>query len=157
MPIHVLLECWHGPSHPEGRSHTSGSGACAGGCPGTAYLFFYDKQGCRGLKQDVAENLRTHVAEMFSEWIFWSAHFVVILLPLVEGWQRAMAVLDRWCQRSQVEHPDCPVPCMISSKSDSMPPLVGSALPSAAQMGQLEEGRQPCPQGAQFTAKREAP
>ena len=25
--------------------------------PGTAYLFFYDKQGHRGLKQDVAENL----------------------------------------------------------------------------------------------------
>ena len=25
--------------------------------PGTAYLFFYDKKGCRGLKQDITENL----------------------------------------------------------------------------------------------------
>ena len=53
--------------------------------PGTAYLFFYDKQGHRGLKQDVTENLRTHVAQAFSKWISQSAHFVVILLPLVEG------------------------------------------------------------------------
>ena len=33
MPTHILLECQHGPSHPEGRSHASGSGACAGGWP----------------------------------------------------------------------------------------------------------------------------
>ena len=68
--------------------------------PGTAYLFFYDKQGHRGLKQDVTENLQTHVAEAFSEWISQSAHFVVILLPLAEGWWRAMATSDRWHQRS---------------------------------------------------------
>ena len=108
--------------------------------PGTTYLFFCDKQGCRGPKQDVTENLRTHVAEAFSEWISWSAHFVVILLLLVEGWWRAMAALDRQCQRSWVEHLDHPVPHVMSSKSDSMPPLVGSAPPSAAQMGQLEGG-----------------
>ena len=54
--------------------------------PGTAYLFFYDKQGHRGLKQDVVENLRTHVVEAFSEWISCSAHFIVILLLLAEGW-----------------------------------------------------------------------
>ena len=42
--------------------------------PCTAYLFFYDKQGHRGLKQDVTENLQTHVAEAFSEWISHSAH-----------------------------------------------------------------------------------
>ena len=53
--------------------------------PGTAYLFFYDKQGHRGLQQDVTENLRTHVAETFSEWISQSAHFIVILLLLAEG------------------------------------------------------------------------
>ena len=67
---------------------------------GTAYLFFYDKQGHKGLKQDVTENSQTHVAEAFSEWISWSAHFVVILLLLVEGWWRAMATSDRQCQRS---------------------------------------------------------
>ena len=54
--------------------------------PGTAYLFFYDKQGYKGLKQEVVENLRVHVAKAFSEWISHSAHFVAILLPLVEGW-----------------------------------------------------------------------
>ena len=53
--------------------------------PGTAYLFFYDKQGHRGLKQDVTESLQSHVAEVFSEWISCSAHFVAIFLPLVEG------------------------------------------------------------------------
>ena len=35
--------------------------------PGMAYLFFYDKQGCRGLKCDAAEALWIHVAEAFSE------------------------------------------------------------------------------------------
>ena len=99
--------------------------------PDTTYLFFYDKQGHRGLKQDVTENLQTHVAEVFSEWISWSAHFIVILLPLAEDWWRAMATSDRRCQRSQVEHPDHPVPHVISSESDSMLPLVGSAPPSA--------------------------
>ena len=54
--------------------------------PGTAYLFFYDKQGHKGLKQEVAENLRVHVVEVFSEWISCSAHFVARLLPLAEGW-----------------------------------------------------------------------
>ena len=55
--------------------------------PGTAYLFFYDKQSHIGLKQDVAENLQTYVAEVFSEWISQSAHFIVILLLLAEGWR----------------------------------------------------------------------
>ena len=54
--------------------------------PGTAYLFFYDKQGCRGLKQNIRENLQMHVVEAFFEWIFHSAHFMAILLPLAEGW-----------------------------------------------------------------------
>ena len=34
--------------------------------PGTAYLFFYDKQGCQGLGQDA---VLTHAKEAFSEWI----------------------------------------------------------------------------------------
>ena len=53
---------------------------------GTAYLYFYDKQGHKGLKQEVTENLWAHMAEAFSEWISHSAHFMAILLPLVEGW-----------------------------------------------------------------------
>ena len=80
------------------------------------------------------------MAEAFSEWIFHSAHFVLILLPLAEGWQRAMAALDRHHQRSRTEYPDCPVPRMVSTELDSMPLLVGSAPPSAAWIGQIKEG-----------------
>ena len=56
--------------------------------PGTAYLFFYDKQGHKGLKQEAAENIQMHIAESFSEWISHSAHFVVTFLPLAEEWHR---------------------------------------------------------------------
>ena len=35
--------------------------------PGTAYLFFYDKQGCCGLGQDTAYAIRAHMEEAFSE------------------------------------------------------------------------------------------
>ena len=35
--------------------------------PDTAYLFFSDKQGHQGLKQDATETLRAYVAEVFSE------------------------------------------------------------------------------------------
>ena len=104
-----------------------------------AYLFFYDKQGHWGLKQDAAETLRAHVAEAFSEWISYSAHFVVILLPLVEGCQRAMAASDMHPQRSRIGYPHCSLPCMVSSELESMPPLVGSAPPSTAWMGQIKE------------------
>ena len=54
--------------------------------PGTAYLFFFDKQGCRGLTFDAAQTLRTHVGEVFAEWISHFVHFAVIPLPLAEGW-----------------------------------------------------------------------
>ena len=62
--------------------------------PGTAYLFFYDRQGCRGLGQDTAYAIRAHVEEAFSEWISHSAHFAISLLPLVEAWQWAVAASD---------------------------------------------------------------
>ena len=35
--------------------------------PGTAYLFFYDRQGHHGLSQDTAYVIRAHVEEVFSE------------------------------------------------------------------------------------------
>ena len=54
---------------------------------GTAYLFFYDKQGHRGLGQDATDSVQTHVEEAFSEWILCSAHFTISLLPLMEVWQ----------------------------------------------------------------------
>ena len=54
--------------------------------PGTAYLFFYDKQGHRGLGQDAADAVRTHMEEAFSEWISRSPHFTISLPPLMEEW-----------------------------------------------------------------------
>ena len=61
---------------------------------GTAYLFFYDRQGHHGLSQDTAYSIRAHVEEAFSEWISHSTHFAVNLLPLVEAWQQAVATSD---------------------------------------------------------------
>ena len=55
--------------------------------PGTAYLFFYDKQGHQGLRQDTVHAIQTHVEEAFSEWILHSAYFTISLFPLMEAWQ----------------------------------------------------------------------
>ena len=54
---------------------------------GTVYLFFYDKQGHQGLRQDTVHAIWTHVEEAFSEWISHSAHFTISLFPLMEAWQ----------------------------------------------------------------------
>ena len=54
--------------------------------PGTAYLFFHNKQGHRGLGQDAADAVQTHMEEAFSEWISHSTHFTISLLPLMEAW-----------------------------------------------------------------------
>ena len=35
----------------------------------TAYLFFYDKQGRRGLVLEAVHTLRAHMGDVFSEWI----------------------------------------------------------------------------------------
>ena len=53
---------------------------------GTAYVFFYDKQGHWSLGQDTAHAIRAHVEEAFSEWISCSAHFTISLFPLMEVW-----------------------------------------------------------------------
>ena len=52
--------------------------------PSTAYLFFYDKQGCWGLGQDATDAFQTHVEEAFLEWISCSTHFNISLLPFME-------------------------------------------------------------------------
>ena len=62
--------------------------------PGTAYLFFYEKQGHRGLGQDTAYVTQAHVEEAFSGWISHSTHFTISFLPLVEMWQQAVAASD---------------------------------------------------------------
>ena len=65
--------------------------------PGTADLFFYDRQGHCGLGQDTTHVIWAHMEEAFSEWISRSAHFAINLLPLVEAWQWALATSD--CQQ----------------------------------------------------------
>ena len=54
--------------------------------PGTAYLFFYDKQGHQVLGQDTAHAIWAHVEEAFSGWISCSTHFTISLLSLMEAW-----------------------------------------------------------------------
>ena len=61
---------------------------------GTAYLFFYDKQGCQGLRQDATHAIQTHVEEAFSEWISHSTHFTISLFPLMEVWWQAVVVSE---------------------------------------------------------------
>ena len=62
--------------------------------PGTAYLFFYDKQGHWGLGQDAVHAVQTHVEEAFSEWISCSAHFNISLLSLMDVWWWLVAASD---------------------------------------------------------------
>ena len=63
--------------------------------PSKAYLFFFNKQGHRGLMYDATQALRTHVVEAFVEWISQSTHFTVTPLLLVEGWCQVVAASER--------------------------------------------------------------
>ena len=93
---------------------------------GTAYLFFYDRQGHHGLSQDTTHAIRAHVEEAFSEWISHSAHFAISLLPLVEAWQWAVAASDHQWLRGWAENPALKIPVMTAGESDSSVQLVGS-------------------------------
>ena len=95
--------------------------------PSTAYLFFYDKQSHRGLGQDAADTVRTHVEEAFSEWILCSAHFSISLLPLMEAWQWLVTASDCQRLRSQAENSTHNTPVGAAWESDSSSQLVGSA------------------------------
>ena len=95
--------------------------------PGTAYLFFYDKQGRRGLEQEAADAIRTHVEEAFLKWISCSAHFNISLLPLMEAWQWSVTASDHQRLRSQVENSAHNMPVGAVQESDSSSQLVGSA------------------------------
>ena len=97
--------------------------------PGTAYLFFFDKQSHRGLTLDAMQTLRTHVGEAFAEWIPHSVHFAVILLPLAEGSHQVIAALEWHLQRSRAEYQGCP----------TSNPATSSTLLSLGQMSQAEE------------------
>ena len=95
--------------------------------PGTAYLFFYDKQDRRGLEQGAMDPIQTHVEEAFLEWISHSTHFNVSLLPLMEAWWWSVAASDRQRLRSQAENPTHNAPVGAAQESDSLSQLVGSA------------------------------
>ena len=94
--------------------------------PGTAYLFFYDKQGHHGLGQDTVHAIRAHMEEAFSEWISCSAHFAISLLPLVEAWWQAVATSDHRRLRSWAGNPAPRIPVVTTGESDSLVQLVGS-------------------------------
>ena len=87
--------------------------------PGTAYLFFYDKQGHWGSGQDTVFSIQAHVEEAFSGWISCSSHFTISLLPLVKAWQQAVAASDHRRLRSQDENPDPSIPVVTAEESDS--------------------------------------
>ena len=95
--------------------------------PGTAYLFFYDKQGHWGLEQDATDDVQTHVEEAFFEWILCSAHFNISLLPLMEVWWWSVVASDCRRLRSQAENPAHNAPVGAAWESDSSSQLVGSA------------------------------
>ena len=112
--------------------------------PGTAYLFFYNKQGYRGLGQDAADAVRTHVEEVFSEWILHSAHFNISLLLLMEVWWWSVAASDCRRLRSWVENSAHNTPVGVARESDSSSQLVGSAPQQAGRapgLGEMTKAR----------------
>ena len=106
---------------------------------GTAYLFFYDKQGCRGLGQDTVYAIRAHMEEAFSGWISHCIHFTISLLPVVEAWQQAVAASNCQRLRNQAENPVPSIPVVNAGESDSSVQLVGSAPQQAGRTSTVEE------------------
>ena len=92
--------------------------------PGTAYLFFLDKQCCCGLPTEATEMLGAYLPGAFSKWISCSAHFVAIAIPLAE----ASAATNRRCQRLRMDPQGPALGAPFSSESDVGPVLVGSGF-----------------------------
>ena len=107
--------------------------------PGTAYLFFYDKQGHQGLGQDATHAVLTHMEEAFSEWISCSAHFTISLFPLMEAWPHSVAASDCRRLRGRTENPVHNIPVVAAGGSDSSSQLVGSAPQEARRASGVEE------------------
>ena len=128
MVIHILK------SNPAlcDREHVQVEG------PGTAYLFFYDKQGRKGLVLEATHTLRAHVGDTCSEWISRFAHFMVNPIPL-EGWGRTMAVAEWQWQCTRVEFQSPVVPSPVMSEYDSNPQLQGNASQPTGRPGSAEE------------------
>ena len=107
--------------------------------PGIGYLFFYDEQGRRGLGQDAAHVVQTHMEKAFSEWISHSAHFTISLLPLMEAWWQLVAASDRQRLKGQGENPVHNMPVAAARESDSLSQLVGSAPQQVGRTSGVEE------------------
>ena len=107
--------------------------------PRTAYLFFYDKQGCWGLGQDTACVIQTHVEEAFTGWILHSTHFTISLLPLTEAWRCAVAASNCQRLRSCAENPAPSIPVVTTGESNSLVQLVGSTPQQAGRSSAVEE------------------
>ena len=109
-----------------------------------AYLFFFDKQGHRGLSPEAPQAMRTHVGDTFAEWISHSAHFTMNPLPLAEGWHHVVMVLE-WCRhQSRTEFQPQAVQSLAMSEWDSTPQFVGSAPLSAMRVGPADESGGVC-------------
>ena len=98
--------------------------------PGTAYLFFLDKQCCHGLSAEAAETLGAYLPGAFSEWISCSAHFAAIAIPLTQGRCLASAATNRCHQRPRMDPQGPALGAPFSSESDVGPVLVGSTPPT---------------------------
>ena len=107
--------------------------------PGTAYLFFYDKQGRKGLVLEATHTLRAHVGDVFSEWISRSTHFTVNPIPLEEGWCCAVAVAEWQWQHTWVEFQSPVVPSPAVIESDSNPQLQGNTPQPTGRLGLADE------------------
>ena len=120
--------------------------------PGTAYLFFYNKLGHRGLEQGAAGAVQTHIEEAFSEWISCSAHFNLSLLPLMEAWQQSVAASDCRRLRSRAKNPAYNAPVRATRESDSSSQLVGSAPQQDGRTSGIGERTEARPAGHAGTA-----
>ena len=88
--------------------------------PGLAYLFFYDRHGCRGLTKEAALAICSHIAEAFAECIGRSAHFDAVPLLLDEGCQHATAAQEKHRQHIRTqEQPGLPIHTTGSGSSRS--------------------------------------
>ena len=98
--------------------------------PGTAYLFFLDKQCCCWLSAKVAETLGAYSPVAFSKWISHSAHFAAIAIPLSEGRHLTSVATNRCHQRLRTDPQGPALGAPFSSESDVGPVLVGSIPPT---------------------------
>ena len=108
--------------------------------PGTAYLFFLDKQ-CRcGLPAEAAEMLGAYLPGAFSELISCSAHFAAVAIPLAEERHLASVGVNRCHQRLRTYPQGPALGTPFSSESDVGPVLVGSTLPTPVKGERGAEG-----------------